>query len=293
MRDRSSFRGSPSSRRSFILVGGILATVMLLFLLDLQGIMTPVRAYLTNLLTPALTAVNSLNQRINDSFAGSTDYQTLLQERDALRKENSDLKAQILRIPRIELENLRLREQLRVEQNNPWLLLGANISVQTSADGRRVAVIDVGQNQAVNVGMAVIARYQSSPPALIGVVSEVNAQSANVLLIDDYSSAISVQIYRGTDIVRGVLHGSMQSDAVLTMSEIERESTIAQGDVVVTAGLTRQYGPSLPNAFIPADVPIGVTRTAFDEGRSTNVEVQPYIDPELVRYVWIIKSDTK
>lgn len=293
MRDRSSFRGSPGSRRNFILVGGLLAGVMLLFLLDLQGAMTPVRAYLTNILTPALTAVSGLDQRVNDALAGSADYQTLLKERDALRKENSDLKAQILRIPRIELENLRLREQLRVEQSNPWLLLGANISVQNIADGRRVAVIDVGQNQDVAVGMAVIARYQSSPPSLIGVVAEVNAQSANVLLIDDYSSAISVQIYRGTDIVRGVLHGSMQSDNILTMSEIERESTIAQGDVVVTAGLTRQYGPSLPNAFIPADVPIGVTRTAYDEGRSTHVDVQPYINPELVRYVWIIKSDTK
>lgn len=293
MRDRSSFRGNPGSRRNLILVGGVLIGVLLLFLLDLQGTLTPVRAYATNLLTPVLTIVSNLNQRINDAWAGSTDYQTLVRERDALRKENSDLKAQILRIPRIELENLRLREQLRIEQTNPWLLVGANISVQTISDGRRVAVVDVGSDQKVAVGMAVIARYESSPPALIGVVSEVNAQSANVLLIDDYSSAISVQVYHGTDIVRGVLHGTMQPNQPLQMGEIERDANIAMGDVVVTAGLTRQYGPSLPQAYIPADVPVGVTRTTYDEGRSKNVDVQPYIAPELVRYVWIIQNDTK
>lgn len=128
MRDRSSFRGNPGLRRNMIVVGGLLVAAMLLLLLDLQGTLTPVRSYLTNLLTPGLTALSSINQRLNDTWSGSTDYQTLLQERDALRKENSDLKAQILRIPRIEIENMRLREQLRIEQSNPWLLIGANIA---------------------------------------------------------------------------------------------------------------------------------------------------------------------
>ncbi len=293
MRDRTSLQGNPGSRRNSIVVGGLLVAVMLLFLLDLQGTLTPVRAYITNILTPGLTTVRMFNQAIYELVSGSVDYQKLLEERDALRKENSDLKAQILRIPRIEIENLRLREQLRIEQSNPWLLIGANISVQTMSDGRRVAIVDVGSAQRVAVGMAVIARQNSSPPALIGVVSEVNEQSATVLLISDYSSAISVQVYRGTEIIHGVLQGSMAQDDALTMGEIEREAKIDVDDVVVTAGLTRQYGPSLPNAFIPADIPVGVTRNSYDEGRSNYVEVQPYINPALVSYVWIIQNDTK
>ena len=293
MRDRTSLQGNPGSRRNSIIVGGLLVAVMLLYLLDLQGTLTPVRAYVTNMLTPGLTTVRMVNQAIYELVSGSVDYQKLLVERDALRKENSDLKAQILRIPRIEIENLRLREQLRIEQSNPWLLIGANISVQTMSDGRQVAIVDVGSAQNVAVGMAVIARQNSSPPALIGVVSAVNEQSATILLIGDYSSAISVQIYRGTEIVHGVLQGSMAQDDALTMGEIEREAKIEVDDVVLTAGLTRQYGPSLPSAFIPADIPVGVTRNAYDEGRSKFVEVQPYINPALVSYVWIIQNDTK
>ena len=93
--------------------------------------------------------------------------------------------------------------------------------------------------------------------------------------------------------VRGILQGSIQQNGMLQMSEIEREAEVADGDSVVTAGLTRLYGPSLPNAAIPADIPIGIVKSTRIDGRSKVVDVQPYINPELVHYVWIIHNDTK
>ena len=293
MRDRSSFRGGASYRRNALIVGALLFVALVMFLLDTQGVLSPVRAYLTNSLTPLVAAVYGANVQAGDFVAGSHDLQQIVKERDALRKENSDLKAQILRIPQIEIENLRLREQLRIEKAHPWQLIGAEVSVQTLADGRHIALVGVGSSSGIKVGMAVISRYQSSPPALIGVVSVVNTDSASVTMIDDYSSVISVQAYHGTAVVRGVLHGNIKSNGVLQMSEIEREAEIAAGDSVVTAGLTRLYGPSLPNAAIPADIPIGIAKAAYVDGRSKAVDVQPYINPELVHYVWIIHNDTK
>jgi rod shape-determining protein MreC len=293
MRDRSSFRGGANSRRNALIVGAMLYMALVMFLLDTQGVLATVRAYLTNSLTPLVSAVYGINAQAGDFVAGSHDLQRVIQERDALRKENSDLKAQILRIPKIEIENMRLREQLRIEKSHPWQLIGADISVQTLTDGRRIALVSAGSSSGIKVGMAVISRYQSSPPALIGVVSVVNTDSASVTLIDDYSSIISVQAYHGTSIVRGILHGSLQVNGVLQMSEIERDAEVVAGDSVVTAGLTRLYGPSLPNAAIPADIPVGIAKSAYVDGRSKAVDVQPYINPELVHYVWIIHNDTK
>jgi rod shape-determining protein MreC len=293
MRDRSSFRGGASYRRNALIVGALLFVALVMFLLDTQGVLSSVRAYLTNSLTPLVAAVYGVNVQAGDFLAGTHDLQRVTNERDALRKENSDLKAQILRIPQIEIENLRLREQLRIEKIHPWQLIGADISVQTLADGRHIALVGVGSSSGIKVGMAVISRYQSSPPALIGVVSVVNTDSASVTMIDDYSSVISVQAYHGTAVVRGILHGNINSNGVLQMSEIEREAEIAAGDSVVTAGLTRLYGPSLPNAAIPADIPIGIAKVAYVDGRSKAVDVQLYINPELVHYVWIIHNDTK
>ncbi|NBU63000.1 MAG: rod shape-determining protein MreC [Chloroflexia bacterium] len=293
MRDRSSFRGGVSYRRNALIIGAMLFVALVTFLLDTQGVLTPVRAYLTNGLNPLVSAVYGVNLQAGDFLAGSHDLQRVTQERDALRKENSDLKAQILRIPQIEIENMRLREQLRIEKTRPWQLIGANVSVQTLSDGRRVALVGVGSSSGIKVGMAVIARYQSSPPALVGVISVVNVDSASMTLIDDYSSVISVQVYHGTSVVRGVLHGSLQVNGVLQMNEIEREAEVAEGDSVVTAGLSRLYGPSLPNAAIPADVPVGIVKSVYVDGRSKVADVQPYINPELVNYVWIIHNDIK
>jgi rod shape-determining protein MreC len=293
MRDRSSFRGGVSYRRNALIIGAMLFVALVAFLLDTQGVLTPVRAYLTNSLTPLVSSVYGVNLRASDLLAGSQDLQRVTQERDTLLKENSDLKAQILRIPQIEIENMRLREQLRIEKTHPWQLIGADVSVQTLADGRRIVLIGVGSSSGVKVGMAVISRYQSSPPALVGVISVVNVDSASMTLIDDYSSVISVQAYHGTAVVRGILQGSIQQNGMLQMSEIEREAEVADGDSVVTAGLTRLYGPSLPNAAIPADIPIGIVKSTRIDGRSKVVDVQPYINPELVHYEWIIHNDTK
>jgi len=293
MRDRSSFRGGVSYRRNALIIGAMLFVALVAFLLDTQGVLTPVRAYLTNSLTPLVSSVYGVNLRASDLLAGSQNLQRVTQERDTLLKVNSELKAQILRIPQIEIENMRLREQLRIEKTHPWQLIGADVSVQTLADGRRIVLIGVGSSSGVKVGMAVISRYQSSPPALVGVISVVNVDSASMTLIDDYSSVISVQAYHGTAVVRGILQGSIQQNGMLQMSEIEREAEVADGDSVVTAGLTRLYGPSLPNAAIPADIPIGIVKSTRIDGRSKVVDVQPYINPELVHYVWIIHNDTK
>ncbi|MFM2032916.1 MAG: hypothetical protein RLZZ297_1681 [Chloroflexota bacterium] len=293
MRDRSSIRSRSGGRGNGLIVAVLLFLAVLFFLLDYQGVLTPIRAAVASYLAPTMGTTRSSVARFFDVFNGSLDVQRITAERDALAKENSDLKGQIIRIPQLELENLRLREQLRIESERPWRLVGTDISVQSIAEGRRQAIVGVGSEQGIAVGMAVISRYQSSPPALVGVVDQVGPNSANILLITDYSSLVSVQVYHGDTVIRGVIRGLMDRNAMLHMSEIEREGNIAAGDSVVSAGLTRMFGPSLPNSAIPADIPIGIVKSVGLEGRNKVAEIQPYIDPQLVRYVWIIQSDVK
>jgi rod shape-determining protein MreC len=293
MRDRSSFRAGGGYRGNSLVFGVLIFVALLLLLLDYQGVLTPVRTYITSRMTPLLNSLQHINTSAADWWAGTQDVRQVMAERDALQKENSDLKAQIIRMSQLELENARLREQVRIEADTPWVLLGTEISVQSQVDGRRQAIIGIGSNQGVEVGMAVVSRYQSSPPSLIGVIDEVGDQSANVLLIADYSSLVSAQVYRGDTVVRGIVRGAIQRDGLLQMLEIERDGEIDVGDTVVTAGLTRLFGASLPNSAIPADIPIGIAREVRMDGRSKVVDVQPFIDPELVRYVWIIQSESE
>lgn len=293
MRDRSSFRSSGGGWRNSAAFGLFLFLALLFFLLDHQGILTPARSVISSQIMPVMGQIQQFNQRLSAVFAGPLDLQRIVNERDALAKENSDLKAQIIRIPKLELENRRLREQLRIEQSYPWRLIGSEIGVQSLSDGRRVAIVGVGSEDGVQVGMAVIGRQQSSPPSLVGVVDEVGPRNANVLLISDYSSAVSVQLFRGDTVVRGIVRGTLPREGVLRMDEIERDGDVAVGDTVVTAGLTRLFGPSLPNSAIPSDIPVGIIKDVRLDGRNKVADIQPFIDPEMVNYVWIIQNDVK
>jgi rod shape-determining protein MreC len=207
------------------------------------------------------------------------------------RQEFGGLKAdQVKRLKALEQENARLREQVRIEQERPWKLLGADVSARTPDGGRRVVLLAAGSQQGVKPGMAVIGKEGSSPPALIGVVENVGPRSASVLLITDFSSSISAQVYHDGGVTTGVVQGQWQVGSRLMLEGVERADPLLVGDVVVTAGLTAQMDVSLPRAAIPKDIPIGIVGAIQVDGHSQRADVRPYVDPDRVSYAWVLLS---
>jgi rod shape-determining protein MreC len=151
-------------------------------------------------------------------------------------------------------------------------------------------VLAAGSEQGVRPGMAVIAREGSSPPSLIGVVESVGPGSASVLLITDYSSAVSALVLRSAGQVGGIVQGQWQRGSRLLLQEVSRDDVLAAGDTVVTAGLTAELNADLPRAAIPKNVPIGTVETVRPAGRGQVADLRPFVDPDRVRYAWVILS---
>ena len=63
---------------------------------------------------------------------------------------------------------------------------------------------------------------------------------------------------------------------------------LAPGDVVVTAGLTAQLDTDLPRAAIPKGVPIGTIEQAQADGHGQTAELRPFVDPDRIRFAWVI-----
>jgi rod shape-determining protein MreC len=290
LRDRS-FRSSSSQRRSPVLVIALLIAAMLLVALDQAGMLGDLRVRATSLISPALTFTHTIGTTISDGLAQIRSPSQAEAELAALREENSKIKAENLRVQELQLEITRLRQQLRIESEKPWHLLGSSISSLTLDVGRHQILLAVGSAQGVKPGMAVIAREGSNPAALIGVVEEVGPQSASVLLITDFNSAISARIYRSDRVVDGVAEGQWQRGSRLRLEEIARDELIATGDVVVTAGLSAMFQAGLPRAAIPANIPIGIVDQVQPSGHTQQAELQPFVDPDRVRYAWVILSD--
>lgn len=280
----------PAPYRSLTLITALVVLALLLLALDQAQMLGQARSYAQTFLSPVLQAFRRVGDSLNGVGAGLSDLQQLRAEVAALREENSRLEAQIIKNKTTELENQHLREQLHIQQQRPWKLVGADVSAFSPDDGRRLLLLAAGSEQGIQPGMAVIAREGGSPESLIGVVEEVGPRSAIVLLITDYSSAISAYVIRNDGTADGIVHGQWQHGSRLRLEQIDRTAALAAGDVVVTAGLTAYVGAGLPRAAIPKDVPIGSVETVWVDGRNQAAEIRPFVDPDRVRYAWVILS---
>ncbi|HEU5099017.1 MAG TPA: rod shape-determining protein MreC [Roseiflexaceae bacterium] len=293
---RDSLRNRPlklprsSPYRSLTMVVTLVMLALLLLVLDQAGMLGATRAQIQSLLTPVMRALRQVGDGVSGVGQGLTEVTQLRDRVAALEAENSQLKADNLQLQELQLRLAQLETQLRIEKEQPWKLLGADVSARTPDGGRRVVMLAAGSQQGVKPGMAVIGKEGSSPPALIGVVENVGPRSASVLLITDFSSAVSAQVYHQSSIASGVVQGQWQVGSRLKFEGVDRSDPLLANDVVVTAGLTARMDTTLPRAAIPKDIPIGIIETVQIDGHSQFANIRPYVDPDRVSYAWVLLS---
>ncbi|MBA3378215.1 MAG: rod shape-determining protein MreC [Chloroflexia bacterium] len=197
----------------------------------------PVRSGLNEIVSP----ISSAFYDVLDRPGGQSDLEQQLAdavaERDALKAENSQLKADT-----VELDQL--RQMLEVEQRNPSLdLTKANVIGQDPSGNQMFLVIDVGSNDGVREGMAIV-----SPNYYLGQVTDVSLESSKVMLIIDASQSVGaiLEDSRGS----GIVKGEWQLGGYLTMLHVEPGNAPEDGEWVVTSDSTetqtRQVPPNIP-----------------------------------------------
>jgi rod shape-determining protein MreC len=289
-RNRSMRLPRSSPYRSLTLVVALLVLALLLLVLDQGGMLGSTRAQIQTLLSPAMRALRQAGDSIGGVGQTLGDTQQLRERLTALEQENSRLKAENIQIQELKLQLDRLQTQLRIEKSRPWKLLGADVTARTPDGGRRVILLSVGSEQGVKPGMAVIGQEGSSPPALVGVVENVGPRSCSVLLITDFSSAVSAQVYHDSGLTTGVLQGQWQLGSRLRLEQVERTQPLAPNDIVFTAGLTAQLDTELPRSAILKDIPIGIVEQIQVDGHNLLADVRPFVDPDRVNYAWVLLS---
>jgi rod shape-determining protein MreC len=151
-------------------------------------------------------------------------------------------------------------------------------------------IIARGSADGVTTGMAVIGQDPGGPAALVGVIESAGTHTAEVLLITDVSSQISARVIHGTVANLGLAQGQWQRGSRLSLGQIDRSTLLALGDSVVSAGLTGSLHVTLDLAAVPANIPIGSVDTITVSGQEQSADLRPFVDPDQVRYVWVILS---
>lgn len=231
--------------------------------------------------TPLQTAVSSVTGGVSDFFGWLTGGGDMRQQLDALQKENAELRQQLVDYDEIKQKNEWYSEILGLHEEHPeYKFASGRVIGRDPADYYGNFTISAGQNAGVSVNDPVVATDGS----LVGVVEEVGLTYAKVRTVLDPSVKVASQISRTGD--TAYTAGSTVELARrnrLKMTALERTSSVALGDYVVTSGIGGVY---------PGGLLIGsITRIqSATDGMTLDAEVELFADIYNLKQVMVITS---
>lgn len=282
---------TPISRRRATALLVLLFVALALIALDMQGVLDPAKNAAQAVLQPVAQTLTQTRLRIADTIGSVTGQNPSQQEIVRLQDEVRQLREENIRLQTYKDQIGQLQQQLQIDQTYNWQTLAATVVRGSTDSGRRIIRINRGSVDQIEVGMAVISQEGGSPAALIGVVDQVYAQAADVLLITDYGSKISANTAGADQIAEGLIAGQWQLGSRIKLTNVERDVPLQVGQYIVTSGLSQAKATNTPVAEIPRNVPIGTILSTEANGHSQTAEVQPFVDPDRVRDVWVITGE--
>jgi rod shape-determining protein MreC len=268
-------------RIRWLVIGLVVALLLLGLALSQLGYVQPVRSLPRTLFAPLQKGLSTVGTDISNLLSSARDLRNLRQRNAELERDMSRLSVENARLIEVERENERLRQLLNFTRSNPWYdyrsaaVVGHKIG-EDSSNLLFSIFIDVGARDGVAVDMPVIADR-----GLVGRVTAVGPNVAEVLLLIDPSSAVNarVQNSRVTGMVRGNIDGG------LVMERIPQGETVSPGDIVLTSGL----GGNFPDKLVIGQI-TEVSRRDSDMFQSARV--RPTVDFGKLEEVLVIVAFT-
>lgn len=262
----------------------LLALCIVMFAFLLRATMTMGVSTVVEQIVGTITApVQSLTSGLSGSITGFLDQflraSEISQENEQLREENRKLIEQMVDYENYKHENESLKEQLGIQEENPqWETMTASVIGRDPSDQFYSFTIDKGTLDGVSYQDPVI-----TADGLVGIVSEVGPVFAKVTTILDVRLNVACQDVRTQDVATISGDIEMAQQGKCKMSLIPRESGIAKGDIVQTAGTSGLY---------PQGIVVGrVSDVGFEpQGTMMYAVVEPANDIKSIKDVVIITS---
>ena len=262
----------------------LLALCIVMFAFLLRATMTMGASTVVEQIVGTITApVQSLTSGLSGSITGFLDQflraSEISQENEQLREENRKLFEELVDYDYYKHDNESLKEQLGIQEENPqWETMTASVIGRDPSDQFYSFTIDKGTLDGVSYQDPVI-----TADGLVGIVSEVGPVFAKVTTILDVRLNVACQDVRTQDVATISGDIEMAQQGKCKMSLIPRESGIAKGDIVQTAGTSGLY---------PQGIVVGrVSDVGFEpQGTMMYAVVEPANDIKSIKDVVIITS---
>ena len=265
--------------RSRLLLVTLIVTSLFLITLDLRGvsIVTGLRHGTQSVLGPLQRAASSAFSPVGSFFSDIAHIGRTSAELKSLESQNSQLRSTLIDRKNIESQIKQLKSVLNLAGTGGYKIVNAKVISQgTSASFSQSITIDVGANAHITRDMTVVCG-----DGLVGVVKEVYASTALVMLESDPSFRVGVRIAGSQEI--GILSGQGTDRAILQL--LDSQSTVKVGDVLLARG--SEGG----KPFVPG-VPVGTVTSVPNSAGSVSqlAEVQFFTHLHALGIVAVVVS---
>jgi rod shape-determining protein MreC len=170
-------------------------------------------------------------------------------------------------------ENRQLKAALGLRERNENTVAVGRVVGSSFASPRRYAILSVGSNDGVQIGMPVRA-----PEGLVGRILDTGALASRVLLASDRSSVIPARLLRGGAAV--ITQG--RGDGTIDVRPLEvGRNPFKRGDIIVTSGTGGLYPPLVPVAkVVKLDDDGAIALPLADPSKISFAIVEPEYVPE-------------
>ena len=223
-----------TSRVRTVLLATLFLAVVLAIVSSLTGLRWP-QTVVQGALTPFRAGASKVVDGSRQIYDYIFKYEALLAENQALKEQLAAIEEEARDAFATNQENERLRAALKLlEENEDYKLVDAYIITTSSTEWSNTYTINRGANAGLEVGMCAVTAYGE----LIGLISEVGPNYAQVKTVLDSSLEISGTI--ATTGNSGMVQGGYATGLKdrMRMNYLPSSATIRNRDQVVTAGST-------------------------------------------------------
>jgi len=226
-----------------------------------------------SVLHPFEVAANRVAQPFRDAAGWVGGLSSARSENRKLRAENGRLESQLAQLQILLRENRDLRAITHYvggpSYPQSYSDLPTSIIVQAPGQFDQLVVVGVGRSRGVRLNDPVV----SPTGYLVGVVTRAFTDSAQVKLITDETSFVSV-IDPKTG-ASGILRHNDPGSSII-LDQVPKQEVVNPGDVLVTAGWRQGNLTSIFPLGIPVGTVSSVNQTDIDPFKQ--IEVKPKVD---------------
>lgn len=248
------------------LIGIIITVVVLIVVVIVSNISTGNLSFIEGvagtIFVPIQNGIVFLKNKITGNGQENSDIASLQEENRSLKDENSKLQEQLRELEILKSENNTLKEYVNLKDKySEFTTVPAYVIERSISNYEKIVVINAGTDDGVKENMPVI-----SESGLVGYVISATNNTAKIQTIIDTASSVSANISNVQDSV--ILRGTLNNTETVRATYIPADSTILQGDQVVTSGLGGIY----PKGILIGTVK-SVVNTKNEADRYAEIEV--------------------